>query len=215
MPDHPPSAAVPLEGETVEVMRVLRAGALGEMLIEVEGQRYQRLVEIQDGAIGRRVLLAIQELNEFAGGHARRPIPEMERAGGPGAQPAGREESLTEEQDRFLNQLQEVEEDAQAEQPQPGLTSFWRKGFSRSERRAAAEAAEQEPKSFIDEIEEMLQVRLAGRPEMDNRSVHFKSTPTGELRIEVDGGSYESIDDVPYPEIRSLLKATIRAWELG
>ncbi len=216
-PSHPAPAASPLEKVEkvekggLEVMRVLRVGALGELVIEVKGERFRKLVEIRDGAVGRRVLLAIQELNEFAGSHAQRPLPEMQRIAGSGAQEA----EPTAAQQAFLAQLQEPKVDEEPEPPKPGLVDYWRRGFSRSRRQEAAKAAEQEPKSFIDELEEMLQLRLAGRAEMDSRSVHFKSTPTGELRIEVDGGHYESIDDVPYLDVKSLLKATVRAWELG
>lgn len=213
-PSHPAPAAPPLEKVEkggLEVMRVLRVGALGELVIEVKGERYRKLVEIRDGAVGRRVLLAIQELNEFAGSHAQRPLPEMQRIASSGAQGA----EPTAAQQAFLAQLQESKVDEEPEPPKAGLVDYWRRGLSRSRRQEAAKAAEQEPKSFIDELEEMLQLRLAGRAEMDSRSVHFQSTPTGELRIEVDGGHYESIDDVPYPDVKSLLKATIRAWELG
>ncbi len=217
VPDRLVPAAPPLEKVEkvekggLEVMRVLRVGALGELVVEVKGERYRKLVEIRDGTVGRRILLAIQELNEFAGSHAQRPLPEMQRIDSSGAQGA----EPTAAQQAFLAQLQEPKVDEEPEPPKSGLVDYWRRGLSRSRRQEAAKVAEQEPKSFIDELEEMLQLRLAGRAEMDSRSVHFKSTPTVELRIEVDGGHYESIDDVPYPDVKSLLKATIRAWELG
>ena len=210
-----PNPIMPSSEDGVEVMRVLRRGAIGELVIEVEGREYRRLEEIQDGALGRRVLLAIQELTEFAGDHGRRPMPEMQRLASPPREPAEYDTGFSAEQDAFLAQLQESEPDDTVQEEKTGLMSYWRRGFSRSERQAAAKGAEGPPKSFIDEIEEMLQLRMAGRPEMDSHSVHFKSTATGELWIEVDGGRYEAIDDVPYPEVRSMLKATITAWELG
>jgi hypothetical protein len=202
-------------GEVFEVMRVLRRGAMGRLVIEVEGREYGRLVEIKDGALGRRVLLAIQELVDFAGEYGHRPLPETQRLDGSVEESEEQEPTLSARQGEFLAQLQEVQEETEDVRAKSGLVDYWRRGFSRTERHTAAKAAEEAPKSFIDEIEEMLQLRIAGRPDLDSHSVHFKSTATGDLQIEVDGGFYESIDDVPYPEIRSLLKATIVAWELG
>ena len=147
------SGASPPEGSMQEVMRVLRSGTLGELVIEVEGELYRRLVDIQDGGVGRRVLLTIQELNDFAGGHARRPLPEMHRVAAPTPQPARQEPDLTPEQQEFLAQLQEPPEEEPPPEPRPTLVNYWRRRISRSERQAAAEAAEEGPKSFVDEIE--------------------------------------------------------------
>jgi hypothetical protein len=214
----PRSAEVPPGGPSseagmLEVMRVLRAGTLGELVIEVEGNLYRRLVDIQDGAVGRRVLLTIQELNEFAGSHARRPLPEMQRVAAATAQSTQGEPDLTPPQQAFLADLQQTQVEEAPPEPKPNLVSYWRKGLRRSERQAAAEAAEQEPKSFVDEIEGLLQERLARWPDMLGRSIHFKSTPTGELRIDVDGSWYETVDAVPDAEVRGLLQAAIKAWE--
>jgi hypothetical protein len=213
--DRPASGDLSSQDDMLEVMRILRGGALGELVIEVEGNRYRRLVDIQDGGVGRRVLLAIQELNEFAGGHARRALPEMHRVPAPAAQRIQDEPNLTPQQQEFLAGLGETPVEEAVPEPKPSLVSYWRKGLSRSERQAAAEAAEQEPKSFVDEIEGLLQERLSGRPDMRGRSIHFKSSPTGDLRIEVDGSWYETVDAVPDAEAKGLLQAAIKAWEQG
>ena len=202
-------------GERFEVMRILRRGTRGDLVVEIEGREYNRLMEIDDGALGRRVLLAIQELVTFAGEYGQRPLPEMQKHNGTAEERLEQETPLNAKQDEFLSQLTDAKSEDEVELPKSGLVEYWRRGFRRSERQAAAKAAEEAPKSFIDEIEEMLQLRIASRPDLGSHSVHFKSTLSGELRIEVDGGFYETIDDVPYPEIRSLLKATITAWELG
>ncbi len=209
----PASGGTSSEDGMQEVMRVLRSGTLGELVIEIEGAHYRRLVEIQDGAVGRRVLLTIQELNDFAGGHARRPLPEMHRVAAPSPQAAREEPDLTPEQQAFLAQLQEPPEEEPPPEPKPTLANYWRRRSKRAERQAAAEAAEDEPKSFVDEIEQLLQESLAGRSDMQGRSIHFKSTPMGDLRIDVDGTWYQAVDDVPDGQVKSLLRAAIQAWE--
>jgi len=215
-PDERPPASqpgAPAEGESVEVFRVLRVGTLGELVVAVEGQRYRQLVEIQDGVVERRVLLAIQELGEFVGRHGQRPLPEMHRIVGPAAWPAEREPELTDEQQAFLAQLQESPVAEETEETKVDMVGYWRKGLSPARRREVAAAVKMEPKSLVDEMEELLQLRLATHPKLAGRSIHFRSTPAGGLRIEVDGGRYESVDDVPYHDVVTVLKETVKVWE--
>lgn len=197
----------------LEVMRVLRVGALGELIIEAEGMRYRRMTDIKDGAIGRRVLLAIQELNEMAGEHVHRVLPEVHRLGDSAAPCSEPDQLLSSPQRAFLTQLQEESVEDEPPPAKPGLVEYWRKGLSRSERQAATQASEQEPKSFIDEIDAILQGQLAARPDMQGRSIHFRSTAAGELRIDVDDSWFETVDAVPDGDVKSLLQATIRSWE--
>ncbi len=201
--------------DAVEVMRVLRVGGRGELIVEADGRRYRRLSDIHDGAVGRRVLLAIQELNGFAGVHAQRALPETHRVGGtePPLPDTGPE--FTPQQREFLADLQVSPAEEDTSQAKPSLVDYWRKGLSRAERQSAAQVAEQEPRSIVEQIDGHLQTRLAARPEMKSRSVHFRSSPTGDLRIEVDGTQFETVDAVADAEIRTLLQAAIEAWEQG
>lgn len=196
------------------MLRLLRVGKMGKLVVEVNGVRYHKLQEITEGAIGRQILLAIQELNEFAGRFARLPVPEMQRLTPQAAVETRKESPLSEEQEVFLSQLQEnilVEEESDLRQT--GFVDYWRRGFSRSERETTLQAVIDEPKTMIDEIEELLQARLSRNPAWETRSIHFRRTEAGDLSIKVDGGEYETIDDVPYPEVVRELKATIKTWE--
>jgi hypothetical protein len=183
-------------------------------LVEVGGQRYSSIVEIQDGAVGRRVLLAVQELGEFAGPHGAWELPAMHRQAELAEHRSEREPEPTVEQQEFLAQLEATSPDGAIEERGSGLVEFLQQKSGRSAQEAGA-ASETEAKSFVDELEELLQVRMTGRPEMIGRSVHFRSTPAGDLRIEVDDREYESVEDIPDSEIVAELRATISDWEEG
>lgn len=196
------------EQRPFEVFRVVRMGPMGKLLIEVGGQRYSNIVEIEDGAVGRRVLLAFQELGEFVGPHGAWRLPAMHRQD----ELAGREPELTVEQQEFLARLEATPPDGAIEERGLGAVEFLQQKSSPSAPEAGA-ASEPEARSLVDELEELLQVRMTGRPEMSGRSLHFRSTSAGELRIEVDGREYEAIEDIPDSEIVAELRATVRDWE--
>jgi hypothetical protein len=202
----PPWSEVPPhdEGE-VEVFRVLRVGQMKQLVVELDGRRYRQLAEIEDGPVGRRVLLAIQELIDFAGPYGQKALPEMQRYS---QTEAPQEETAA--QKAFLDELQKLPVE-EATAPKVDVVGFWRKGLGRSGRGGATD--ELQPFSIIDEIEELLQSRLAEVTDMAGRSIHFGSDSAGELRIEVDGLLYGSPDEVPDEEVAVLLRSCIKAWE--
>lgn len=197
-----------------EVFRVVRMGPVGKLLVEVGGQRYSNIVEIQDGAVGRRVLLAVQELGEFVGPHGAWMLSAMHQQAELAEHGAEAEAALTVEQQEFLARLEATPSGGAIEERAAGVVEFLQQKPSPSAQEAGA-ASELEVKSFVDELEELLQVRMTGRPEMSGRSVHFRSTRAGELRIEVDGREYEAVEDIPDSEIVAELRATISDWEQG
>jgi len=199
------------EGDAVEIFRVLRVGSLGELAVEVEGRRYQKITQIRDGTAGRRVLLAIQELEGFVGPHGQKPLPEMHRLSSVPAPPM--EAARLPDRDlTFVDQVGQPAPDEGLAEQKVDLVGYWRKGLGGALRRGAAGAVTG-PKSFVDELEELLQLRLMSRPELAPRGIHFRGTAAGELRIEVGGRLYDGIDSIPEPAIVDLLKDTIRAWD--
>jgi hypothetical protein len=72
----PPQVTVPpveAPASPGEVMRVVRDERTGQVLVEVNGQRYTHIREIKDAQVGRRVLWAIADLVRFTGGMATNP----------------------------------------------------------------------------------------------------------------------------------------------
>ena len=89
------------------------------------------------------------------------------------------------------------------------MFEFFRRGFQP----AASNPPVARPTSFIDEIEAILQQRIAALPAPLPREVHVKTGPDGMLRIAVGLDTYSSPDQVPEPEIRDLIKAAVAEWE--
>ena len=69
------------------------------------------------------------------------------------------------------------------------------------------------PRSFVEEIEEILQRFLRTYPSFVDKEVHVGVGQGGGIRIRVENEFYDTPDDVPDPEIRGILKAAIQEWE--
>jgi hypothetical protein len=188
-PPSAPVAAPPLsDGESIEVMRLLRDLASGGLIVEIGGQRYYHLSQIADPQIRRRFLGNAQSLAQFTQGaeaETTGPIPPV--AGPPPESPT----------------------------PPPITTgppgprpSVLRRGAAEPE-----EAAEEGPKTIADQIEELLQYRLTLTPTLSDRSIHIRPAVDGGVRIEVDGRVYGGVDDVEDEEIQAFIRSTIHEWE--
>ena len=201
-----------------EVMRVLRDEVSGALIIEVEGQRYRRLADIRDGRVGRRVVWAIADLLRFTEGV---PLETVARSAPAGAgaptsvsqpettpAPAVSAETPTETEEEFLRRLAEEGLAEREKQPaKPGGIGFLR-------RKAAKPAPEPaQARTFVDEIEDILQEFIRESVVPVEKSAHVHAGPDGALEIEVGGQIYERPDDVPDPIIRGLIKAAVDEWE--
>jgi len=201
-----------------EVMRVLRDEVSGALIIEVEGQRYRRLADIRDGRVGRRVVWAIADLLRFTEGvpleTVARSAPAGTGAPSPVSQPettpapAVSAETPTETEEEFLRRLAEEGLAEREKQPaKPGGIGFLR-------RKAAKPAPEPaQARTFVDEIEDILQEFIRESVVPVEKSAHVHAGPDGALEIEVGGQIYERPDDVPDPIIRGLIKAAVDEWE--
>ena len=69
------------------------------------------------------------------------------------------------------------------------------------------------PSIFVDEIEEILQGYIQGRPTPLPYEIHVKSGEDGTLQIEVGLDVYSSPDEVPDPKVRQLIKSAVAEWE--
>jgi hypothetical protein len=97
------------------------------------------------------------------------------------------------------------------EKPRQGysLVNYFRQGL---ERRGSTEPVSS-PTSFIDEIEEILQLRIGRLSSPPPVEVHVLTSEEGSLQIEVGPDVYDSADDVPDPQIRQLIQDAVSEWE--
>jgi hypothetical protein len=179
----------------------------GYLVVEADGQRYRRLFDIRDGEVGRRVLETINRLATFSRGRESRVVsaaPPQKPAARPVA-PSLPEAAVDEEAQMFFEELRQKEEAPRkipriATDPVP----FRRSGPA------------QQPGitlNLAEEIDRMLQIRIAAAPEFSGRRVHVVTAPDGALRFQADGISYTALDEIPDPQVQALIRAAIADWE--
>jgi hypothetical protein len=183
----------------VEVMRIYRDLADGSLIIDIGGRRYHHIGEIGDPEIARRLAGNIQALAAMVGtspgGGALPAVP----AGPPAApqQPATLPGPLP----------TAIRSRSAPEEPPIPV----RRGIFGQ--RKDKPPPEPEPKSMIEQIEELLQFRLAMTPALARRAIHIRENEAGVVFVEVDGSSYEGVTEVPDEAVRSFIQATIQEWE--
>jgi hypothetical protein len=187
-PPSAPAAPPPLsDGESIEVMRILRDLASGGLIVEIGGQRYYHLSQIADPQVRRRFLGNAQSLAQFTQGAEAEMISPIPSMAGP---------------------LSEIPTPPPITTGPPGpRPSVLRRGA------AEPEEAEEGPKTIADQIEELLQYRLTLTPALSDRSIHIRPAVDGGVRIEVDGKWYSGVDEVEDAEIQEFIRSTIHEWE--
>jgi hypothetical protein len=193
-----------LPAQQGEVMRVFREPESGRVLVEVEGRRYERLREIEDAQIGRRVLWTIADLVRFTGGMATNPRAVRSASQGmawedsaPGAGP-----------DRSATRSA-----LPAAPPSADLTQSMRAFFQRGLSPAPTGSVPAESGTFIEQIDEILQAKMLEMDVPPSYELHVSEGPGQRLKIQVGRDVYGSIDEVPNLQAQSLIRAAVDEWE--
>lgn len=200
MPGYAPAAGASptIDGEMVEVLRVLRDLADGRLVIEIGGKRYWSLAEIIDPQVKRRFTGNAQALAQFAQ-MSTAPLSQATIS----STPADVEQSPLSAQPATY-----------PPPPQPLAPPF--QPASTTEAAVLPEDSEEEPggpKTMADEIEELIQLRLRMTPTLMYRSIHIRQGAGGGIRVEVDGSYFDSVADVTESEVTAFLQSVIREWE--
>lgn len=196
--EQPSTAASPVEPEVPapegeqELLRVSRTKK-GELAVFVRGRRYSHLQKITDPEAGREAIEAIKVVVAFAEDW----LPSIrQRAAAP--------DSLAPQVDQttFIKQLR------QAPPPAPktpvGLQGMLPKQAPRTML---------EPLTFVDEINDLVQLRLQERPEMAGRSIHLSADGPVGLSIRVGAQTFEAVSEITDPQVKALIQDVIREWE--
>ena len=207
-----------------EVLRLLRDRVTGALIVEVEEERYRKLSEIKDGRVGRQVLQAAADLVRFTEVLQPRqrprtrqpttPAPSTLAASVEDEPPAPRTPAPPSVEQEFLQSLAQREGVMEEESKKPSLSpvEFFRRGFA-ARRAARLQSDVSAPRSFVDEIEEILQRFMRTYPSFIGKEVHVGTGPGGGIRIQVENEFYDTPEDIPDPEIRGIIKAAIKEWE--
>jgi hypothetical protein len=228
-PVSPPKAAEP-----VELLRLLRDSQSGQLIVEIAGRRYTRLAEIADKEIGQYILKLAGQLLAFTNGMiateaglktlpapkvGETPMPlaaptPVSQLPDPLASPTERKPAAAappfvspppaDIETTFLNSLRAQPAAPEAKTERRGL-------FGRS--KPAPEEPLIPPLNLAGQINEIAQARLRYSPLAASTRLEITSDPGGGILINVNGAYYHGPDEVPYPEVKELIKASIKEWE--
>ncbi len=183
------SSAAP--ADAVELLRVWRDVSDGRLIVEIAGRQFTSLSELRSADLERRFLSVLRDLNAIAQSAAKVPPKTA-------AQPS---------------QPQEPPRKDASEIPSMSPGAMFRQ-MGRVAMGHGPEPVEEKPElSIAEQIEELLQARIAGIAAYRSRSIHVKPSMHGGVRIEVDGKFYEGIGDVTETDVRDLLQSVVREWE--
>ena len=212
--------------QEIEVMRVLRVPPMGKLVIEMGGNRYERVDEVIDEASKRRLLTAVGELVTFAGNYEglvnAGVAPPLTASATTNSQTADEAERLSAEQARFLRQL---EEERDALKSQSGDTVIEATSLP-PELPPHIEAKAQPAKadlsrsstvprkslSIAEQIDTVLQELKSKDPELAHRAVRLRPNPAGGLHIEVDGALYDEPGDIEDTAVQALIRQAVQTW---
>jgi hypothetical protein len=66
-------------------------------------------------------------------------------------------------------------------------------------------------KSMPEQIDEFLQDKILGTP-LIRRGIHVSAGPRESVVFELDGKTYASVDDIPDPEVQTVIREAIAEW---
>jgi hypothetical protein len=72
----------------------------------------------------------------------------------------------------------------------------------------------EKPKSIVEQVDEILQRRLADSP-LSDRLIRLVDAPGGGVEVLVDAKKYEGVGDVPDPDVRNFIQECVKEWEKG
>lgn len=197
--------------DAVEVLRVWRDLADGGLIVEIGGRQFRSLNELRSAELERRFLNVVRDLNTLSSTPGRRTESPPVSSAAPLDVPST---ALPAEPQAPVKPAQK---DAGIDLPQQSLSPG---SMLRQMRRVAMgqtpEPIEARPVlSIAEQIEALLQERLADHPDFSQRSIHVSPSLHGGVKIEVDGKSYEGVGDVEDEAVRNFLIDIVREWEQG
>jgi hypothetical protein len=215
--------------DATEVMRIWRDLADGSLIIQVGDAYYRTMGDIKAAGQDRRFLATLRELARIAKetvNQVTKPAPEMptaeemvspltEPAAAPAPQEAA-EASPAPASSAELPPLSWPDSANQEEEPEI-IGSFF--DNVRNAIRTGGKSAKAEPApellSIPEQIDAILQQKIAQNPPFQNRGIKLRASHSGGIRIEVDGESYEAVSDIADDTVREFVAGAIRAWEEG
>ena len=214
---------------TGQILSLVRSEAGGPLEVEIDGAKYPSLADIEDPQVRRQVVGTALELIQFTGalGQAASALlpmdetsswredlrensqVELERihssASGNGSEPQVAQ-APEEVEEQFLNLLTELG------QPPPTLERPSVAGALR-QRRLPKSPEDESSRTFVDEIDEIVQRRIHTVPALLGRDLHVRLGDGGLVRFAFEGKEYESLEEVPNLTAQQIVQDAITEWD--
>jgi hypothetical protein len=210
------------------VMSLMRARSGGPLQVEIAESRYQRLSDVEDPAIKRKIIATAMELIQFTGvldTQALEPVP-MERT-------QTWREDLRENSQTELERVRSVSPLASEGQPSPAPRDVEARFLNMLHNMGQTSAAPERPglldsihhrlqpkptepkrvRTFVDDIDDILQRRVQGTPALRGRDVHVRPGTGGAVNFFFEGQLYASAEQIPSLAARQLIQEAIQEWD--
>ncbi len=196
--------APPTAPAVQELLRLLRSPE-GDLIVEVYGKRYRSRLEITDAPIEQQIANAINDLSRFLADTESETLKATPAAAlKPLPTPTSNKKDLADTRPVVKVSLQEA---AQMEMKQPSMDIMRQWRYVRDQQKKPTVQI----KSVMEEIDEILQVMLIGTP-WTGRGLKASDGSHGAV-FSLDGKNYDSVDALPDPEAREMLRTAIQKWD--
>jgi hypothetical protein len=203
--------------EMIEVLRLYRDLSNGALVVQIGRQKYYSLDEIAEPQVRRRFLGNAESMAQFA---------QLKKGTSPLIDWSAPAPTVNQARPAYPVDSQTIPDNAPL--PPPPISSSAPTGprdpmappppFSSkpdaaqtgSGKKAVEEAP---PKSIADEIEDLLQYRLALDPVFAHRSIHIRSADDGSIVVQVDDIHFDGVGDVKDDDVRAFLQRVVQEWE--
>jgi hypothetical protein len=212
-----------------QILALVREEPGEPLQVEIRGRRYGRLSEIEDQQIRRQVIESAMELIQFTGVLGREEVElaplektyswredtregsqaelsHIQSSGTADAPGKDLPKSRTEVEEQFLSLLT-----AMGHAPSPGDKPSLVNAIQARWASNVADLAA--PRSFVEDIESILQRRIQLIPALAQKQLHVEPGPGGEVRFLFEGQAYERLDDIPNHTARDVIRDSIQEWD--
>ena len=214
---------------TGQIMSLVRSEVGGPLGVEIDGKQYASLADIEDPHLRRQVVGTALELIQFTGALGQADSPEL--IGEPGSWREDLRESSQEELERihegtsgngsepvtapapaeveeqFLNLLSEMGQSPPTTPEKPSVASALR------QRRLPKIPKEESSRSFVDEIEAIVQRRIHTAPVLHGRDLHVRLGGGDSVCFVFEGVEYEHLEEIPNLTAQQLVRDAISEWD--
>ncbi len=196
-----------------EVLRVLRDDLTGRMIVEIGGQRFSRIMEIQDPNLGRGLVTTVRDLQKFMQGQTTGSAPPPEVTS-PAPVAVSSPTPTPPAPPPPAPPAPEPPRSSSASHPAPPPIAIPSMNpFKQAQvLREMNKQKPPEPKGIAEQIDEVLQEKIAGSPYV-RRGLKVQISQAGGVLFMLDGQGYEGVEAVPDPEVQTVIRAAVKEWE--